>query len=736
VVLEPGDCVDAVRPVLARRGESTLGPDSSRAGCVEPRIHAPRRRRGLRRDRPRPSVGRDEPGRDTEVTDVANRKRPTRVRHVVFRVQSEDQRLGGAESDRGAHHVLPRRERIRRTGLSSDRPGPRGLALSERFARSDSSRRSAVGRLGIRPSVALRGPPDCPPLLGPALRRSARLCRAIPSDRESVSDVDRIHQRDPGRPHRRRGQRAERDHASPGLSRSVRAGRPRGRPVPVGLPSDELSRRARLGHRLLLQPDAVGSPLLSFVQGLDGSAPRPDRADPSTTASDRGSIERSRRIYICGYGLARRMADLKTITDTVHGTIRLDPLTLDLLETLELQRLNSIRQLGLTYLVFPGANHSRVEHCLGVGHVAGEMARALGLPDDERKLVQAAGLLHDVGHGPFSHTLEHVLSRELAVDHMHLTQRIITGDDDNVSPDDRRAFPDVLRIHQVLEKHGVDPSAVAALIRGPSERGASLLVPGTRKESRRYLAQIIHSPMDADQIDYLMRDAHYTGAAHGTIDFSRLLQTLRTYRGELALDRKGLPALEGMLVARGLMYSSVYFHKTVRIAEEMLSRAVERSEAPIGEIQKMVDHELLNWLVHQGPFQREIALRLKYRKLYKRVLASDRDELTDATRSVLASFKDPEERRRVEDRIARRAGLEPGQVIIDVPLPELLLSEPRIAKTEVPILDDGEVKPFSKVSPLGRALQVRQVVDWVVMVAAPAEAVDAVRKASKSALFE
>ena len=200
------------------------------------------------------------------------------------------------------------------------------------------------------------------------------------------------------------------------------------------------------------------------------------------------------------------------------------------------------------------------------------------------------------------------------------------------------------------------------------------------------------------------------------------------------MDRKGLPALEGMLVARGLMYSSVYFHKTVRIAEQMLARAVERSEAPIAQIQKMVDHELVNWLLHQGAFQREIALRVKYRKLYKRVMASDRDELTEATRAVLASFKDPEERRRAEDRIARRAGLEPGQVIIDVPLPELLLSEPRIAKTEVPILDNGDAKPFSRVSPLGRALQVRQVVDWVVMVAAPAPAVAAVRKAAASTL--
>ena len=429
------------------------------------------------------------------------------------------------------------------------------------------------------------------------------------------------------------------------------------------------------------------------------------------------------------------MASSRTITDTVHGTIRLEPLTQDLLETLEIQRLNSIRQLGLTYLVFPGANHSRLEHCLGVGYMAGAMARSLGLAEEERKLVQAAGLLHDVGHGPYSHTLEHVLSRELAVDHMHLTQRIITGDDDNVAPPDRAAFPDVPRIHEVLRKHAVSPESVAALIRGPSERGGLFLDAASRKVDRRYLGQIIHSPMDADQIDYLLRDAHYTGATHGAIDVSRLLQTLELHRGQIAIDRKGLPALEGMLVARGLMYSSVYFHKTVRIAEQMIARAVERSGAPIAEVQKMVDHELLAWLMAQGGLQKEIALRLRYRKLYKRVVAYDRDELSDSARETLASFGRAEERRRAEDRIARRAGLEPGQVIVDVPLPELLVSEPRIAKTEVMVLDDGEARPFSKVSPLGRALQVRQVTDWVVMVAAPPGAVAAVRRAAASSLF-
>jgi uncharacterized protein len=428
------------------------------------------------------------------------------------------------------------------------------------------------------------------------------------------------------------------------------------------------------------------------------------------------------------------MPSLKMITDTVHGTIRLEPLTQDLLETLEIQRLNLVRQLGLTYLVFPGANHSRLEHCLGVGHVASEMARALGLPEEERKLVQAAGLLHDVGHGPYSHTLEHVLSRELAVDHMDLTQRIITGEDDNVAKEDRAEFPDVPRISEVLEKFDLKPAAVASLIRGPTERG-NLFGSRAVSEDRRYLGQIIHSPMDADQIDYLMRDAHYTGATHGAIDFPRLLQTLALHKGSLALDRKGLPALEGMLVARGLMYSSVYFHKTVRIAEQMIARAVERADVSIADVQRMVDHELLTWLFRQGGLQKEIALRLRYRKLYKRVVAYGREEISDDARATLAGFKDTAERRRTEDRIARRAALEPGQVIVDVPLPELLVSEPRLAKVEMTILDDGTAKPFSKVSTLGRAIQTRQTVDWVVMVAAPPEAAAAVRKASASMLF-
>lgn len=423
------------------------------------------------------------------------------------------------------------------------------------------------------------------------------------------------------------------------------------------------------------------------------------------------------------------MAEAKAITDVVYGTLGLDGVVLGLVETLELQRLNSIRQLGLTYLVFPGANHSRIEHCLGVSHVAGRLAASLGLPEDERDLVVAAGLLHDLGHGPFSHTLEHVLSSELAVDHMDLTQRIIRGEDDNVSPEERAAFPDVSRIPEVLEAHGLRPAEVAALIRGPPVGRF-----GSRSAGPSVLSEIIHSAIDADQIDYLMRDAHYTGVPQGRIDFDRIAQTVCVHRGHLAWDRKGLPALEGFLVARSLMYSAVYFHKTVRIAEQMVARAVERSGASMGGIQKMVDSELLNWLVDRGGFPREIALRIKYRRLYKRARAAGRDDLTDAQREALAALRVPERRRRAEDAIAKRVGGKPGEVIVDLPRPELLLSEPRIAKTDVRVVDDGTSRPFARLSPLSRALQAREVSDWVVMAACPPALRQAVARAAPKVL--
>lgn len=425
----------------------------------------------------------------------------------------------------------------------------------------------------------------------------------------------------------------------------------------------------------------------------------------------------------------------KTVNDTVHGSITLEGAARDLLETLEVQRLNAVRQLGLTYLVFPGANHTRLEHQLGAYHVAQAMAAALGLPEEEGHLVAVAALLHDLGHGPFSHTLERVLTHRTGMDHMEVTRRLILGEEDSVPGLERTFFEDRPRVPDVLEGAGMDPEAVARLIRGSPSLRALDRFEDASPADRPYLGQMVHGVLDADQIDFLLRDAQYTGVAHGIIDLPRLLATLRLAEGDLVADRKGLSAVEGFLVARGLMYTSVYFHKTVRIAETMLSRAVERAEADLDAVRFLNDAELMAWLQRQGGLSEETALRLKYRRLYKRILTRDRDALSGEQAERLAQLGDPDRRRQVEDALCQRAGLPEGRVIVDVPAPELLLTEPRIAQVGLRVWDDGRLHPFRQVSGLAKALQVRETVDWALMVAGDAAHAEKVGRLAEKVLF-
>ncbi|MCK4444370.1 MAG: HD domain-containing protein, partial [Thermoplasmata archaeon] len=305
------------------------------------------------------------------------------------------------------------------------------------------------------------------------------------------------------------------------------------------------------------------------------------------------------------------MSEFKVIHDSIYGAMRVEPLELDLMETLEMQRLNGIKQLGLSYLVFPGANHTRIEHSLGVSHLAKRVGHTLSLEDSEKDLLVSAGLLHDVGHGPFSHTLETTLEQSIGMNHVDLTKKIIVGDEDSIDDDERKAFPNVSRIPEVLEGHGVNPEEVAELVATTSPTQTSALSTDSGQRffnEKRYLTQLINSPIDIDQIDYLLRDAYYTGVAHGIIDVDRLIQTLAIHHNDLVVDSKGLSALEGTFVARALMFSSVYFHKTVRIAELMLARAVEGwDDFDSTAIQRMVDAELMSSLIKNGGFQRDIA---------------------------------------------------------------------------------------------------------------------------------
>lgn len=431
------------------------------------------------------------------------------------------------------------------------------------------------------------------------------------------------------------------------------------------------------------------------------------------------------------------MQDYKIIRDAVHGNIKIEGLLLELMETPEVQRLNGIHQLGFAYLVYPGAHHTRIEHSLGTAHIAGKIASQLKLDEYERTLVMAVGLLHDVGHGPYSHTLEYLISKKLKKDHMEITKSIITGDYSIIRESEKKILGAEKTIPEILEKYGFDPKNIASLVSHSFvDYGTTLDIFTSKEKKKKYLAHMIHGPIDADQIDFLLRDAYYTGVAYGIIDAERLIQTMELHGEELVVNKKGISAIESMLVARGLMYSSVYFHKTVRIAEVMAARAVEYAlEREDIDVTRMIDSELLGALEKISGCPKEIAFRLKYRKLFKKAFIKDTDQLTTQETENILELDNADKRKRKENELCRRLGAKEGYVIVDTPGKEIILSEPRIDKIGVKILDEGNVRTFSKYSPIADAMRTRKIVDWAVMISAHPDYVDKASRIAERVLF-
>jgi len=340
----------------------------------------------------------------------------------------------------------------------------------------------------------------------------------------------------------------------------------------------------------------------------------------------------------------------KSIFDPVHGPVRLDGAALALVASPEFQRLWGVRQTGFAHLVFPGANHTRLEHSLGTFWVAGEMATRLGLDPEERQLVAVGGLLHDLGHAPFSHTLDGPLLEVTGERHERVSRRRVEGSDRDW-PASKTVVPGT------LERFGLSPREVADLIdpRRPSPRAP---LPGS----------VLHGAIDADRLDYLQRDAHYTGVAHGAIDAVRLFDTLRAVGGRIVFAEKGRSAVEGFAVGRALMYSTVYYHKTVRAAEMMAQAAVERSPGYPEQARglfRLTDGELLGTLRTAGGTSAALVEGLLERRLYKRAFG-----LREVPREQRARWRrwleQPEERRALEDDLARALGGRPGSVLVDL----------------------------------------------------------------------
>ena len=256
----------------------------------------------------------------------------------------------------------------------------------------------------------------------------------------------------------------------------------------------------------------------------------------------------------------------KVFRDPVHNLISFsdtpcDRLLLELIDTREVQRLRRIKQMGVTELVFPGANHSRFAHSLGVLHTARLFLDQLtsqhgrALPQESRAFLLAAALLHDVGHGPFSHAFEQVTGRR----HEAYTRAIIHDDSTEV--------------HQCLRRFDAHmPEQLALFFDEDADEGRRA------GDLPAYLARIVSGQLDADRCDYLLRDSHATGTNYGNFDLAWMIEQLRPDPdgSRFYLTRKGLAAVETYLFARYHMYRTVYFHKTSRSAEVMLKLLFRR----------------------------------------------------------------------------------------------------------------------------------------------------------------
>lgn len=402
-----------------------------------------------------------------------------------------------------------------------------------------------------------------------------------------------------------------------------------------------------------------------------------------------------------------------------------------------MQRLRGVKQLGPGNYIFPGANHTRFEHCLGVYHLAGRMANALDLSEEDSLEVRAAGLLHDICHAPFSHSLESVMEENTGCDHMELARRLIFGENRTYRKEDEDFFGSEGTIAEILEESGISPKTVCDLIAHPvsSANGLAVFSGGSGQSffpSKDYTHQIIHGPVDADQIDYLMRDSHYTGVSLGTIDVDRLIDTMGVSNDRVVIARTGIPAAEGLMVARSLMYSSVYYHITARILNLMLTKAAEASISDMSDIYLWDDSDFTNIMIEEGGIPSRIMRSIRDRRLYKKAAVVYTGDTSEELAAFLAKNSDARGRRRLEQEIADRAGVDVEKVAVETPSESVLLSKVRIGKTDVSILDaDGRIRSLTRISPLAKALQSRDAFGWSLLVAAPSEVKVAVSEAAR-----
>ena len=377
------------------------------------------------------------------------------------------------------------------------------------------------------------------------------------------------------------------------------------------------------------------------------------------------------------------------ITDPIHDFIRINKTERKIIDTSVFQRLRRIKQLSGAHLTYPGAQHTRFEHSLGVLHIASMAGESLHskelMSNEDVQNIRFAALLHDIGHGPFSHLFEEVLQRKKQ-NHEEIGKQIILKSE----------------IGDIISKSGYDKKLIHNLAVGQSKM--------------QYLNEIVSGALSADMMDYLLRDGYFTGAEHAKIDHHRLTHSLDVYKNKLALDSSALVNFETMMISRFQMFKAVYFHKTVRAGEVMMLEAMSLagnelglSSLKIDEYVKLTDEVVLEKLMSLPETNSDL-------KTAKKIATDYQDrKLCKCVFERLLTGKSLSKKRQDElrQKIAKKSKISPNQIFIDtsttssIPLTpskkeskSIILTRKESKKTiarEIPISEIPLVSSMSKI---------------------------------------
>ncbi|MCM3239832.1 HD domain-containing protein [Heyndrickxia oleronia] len=346
----------------------------------------------------------------------------------------------------------------------------------------------------------------------------------------------------------------------------------------------------------------------------------------------------------------QKLTEEKVFKDPVHRYVHVrDKVIWDLIATKEFQRLRRIRQLGTTYFTFHGAEHSRFNHSLGVYEIIRRIIDDVfdGRPEwdpEDRLLTLCAALLHDLGHGPFSHSFEKVFH----LDHEEFTQDIIVGNTE---------------VNAILSKVNADfPTKVAEVI--------------AKTYENKLIVSLISSQLDADRMDYLLRDAYFTGVSYGNFDMERLLRVMRPKEDQVVFKYSGMHAVEDYILSRYQMYWQVYFHPVTRSAEVILTKILHRAKELHDEYYSFKHHPIHFYSLFEDELTLEDYLKLDEHIIlyYFQMWQEEEDEILSdlCTRFVNRSlFKyvdfDPAKQFKVHSQLEtlfKQVGIDPNYYLV------------------------------------------------------------------------